>query len=150
MLTGLTVAYTIASTGSSYSLSGVSITPTYSNVNFGSTVVVTVSQTATTPSSNSGNPGYQLGKPLTISPVLSAVGNPTTGVCYTTAGASGSLVILFGQSASYSCTSPSPCSTSYYIDSLLTSTITIQKYASKSAAVITVSGTGATLNGCSS
>lgn len=132
VLTGLTISYTLSSNGANYILTGVSITPTYTNINFGSTVVVKVTKTVTSPTSTSGNPGYQLGKPITISPSLSSISNPSSGACYTTGSAAGSISILFGQSAAYSCLSTSACSNSYYIDSLLASTIIIQKYASQS------------------
>ena len=74
------------------------------------------------------------------------MGNPTTGVCYTTTGATGSTTLIFGQDAVYRCQSASPCATSYYIDALLTTTFTITQYADQSTTTITVSGTGAATN----
>ena len=148
VLTGMTIAYTIGTSGTSYVLSSVTITPTYSTVTYGSTVVASLSVTVSSPASSSGNPGYRLDKPITISPSIFALGDPTTGACYTTSTGS-TLSLLFGQSATYSCISASPCSTSYYIDSLIKSSISIQKYASQATDTITVSGTSSGTNGCS-
>jgi hypothetical protein len=149
VLAGMTITYSLTSSGSSYVLSSVNVSPVYKSITIGSTSIVTLIVTVTSPTAYSGNPGYQLGKPVTISPSLSAIANPTTGVCYLSTSTSGSISLLFGQTSTYSCLSSSPCSNSYYIDSLLTSTITIQQYASQSTNTITVSGTGASLKGCS-
>jgi len=148
VLTGMTISYTIGKSGTSYVLSGVTISPTYnSTVTYGSTVIVSLSVTVNSPVSSSGNPGYRLGKPITISPSIFTIGDPTTRTCYTSSTGS-TLDLLFGQSATYSCVSPSPCSTSYYIDSLIQSTISIQKYAFQSTDTITVIGTSSGTNGC--
>ncbi len=147
VLTGMTITYSIGTSGTSYIISGVTITPTYSTVAYGSTVLVSLSMTVSSLVSSSGNPGYRLGKPITISPSVFAIGDPTTGTCHTTSTGS-TLSLLFGQSATYSCRSTSPCTTSYYIDSLIKSSISIQKYASQSTDTITVSGTSSGKNGC--
>lgn len=146
VLTGITISYTISSSNSAYVLSNPTITPVYSSVTIGDTSVVTLIVSVSSPASNSGNPGYQLGKSITITPSLSAIANPTTGECYATA--TGSITAYFGQTSSYQCLSTTPCSNSYYIDSLLSSTIKIQKYASQSTETITVTGTNANSNGC--
>jgi hypothetical protein len=143
----MTITYSIGTSGTSYIISGVTITPTYSTVAYGSTVLVSLSMTVSSLVSSSGNPGYRLGKPITISPSVFAIGDPTTGTCHTTSTGS-TLSLLFGQSATYSCRSTSPCTTSYYIDSLIKSSISIQKYASQSTDTITVSGTSSGKNGC--
>jgi hypothetical protein len=142
----MTIAYTIGTSSTSYVLSSVTITPTYRTVSYGSTVIVSLSVTTTSPASTSGNPGYRLGKPLTISPSIFAIANPTTGACLTTSSSS-PLSFLFGQPAIYSCSSSTPCSVSYYIDSIIRSSISIQKYASQSTDTITVSGIS-TANSC--
>lgn len=97
VLTGLTVTYTVSSTQSAYVISAATITPIYTNVAFGTKAIVTLVHTPTAPVSFAGNPGYQGGKTVTITPALSAMANPTTGVCYTTTGAAGSTTLLFGQ-----------------------------------------------------
>ena len=103
VLTALTVIYTVSSTQSAYTLSAVTITPTYTNVPIGSSTVVTVTHTPTAPASLAGNPGYKLGKTVTINPALFAMADPATGACYTTAGAAGSTNLIFGQEAIYRC-----------------------------------------------
>ena len=147
VLTGMTISYTIATSGTSYVLSSVTITPTYSTIAYGSTSIVSLSVTVTSPASTSGNPGYKIGKPITISPSISTIANPTTGACLTTSSGS-TLSLLFGQPVTYSCTSSSPCSISYYVDSIIKSSISIQKYASQSTDTITVSGTSSTADSC--
>ena len=146
VLTGVTISFTIGSSNTAYVLSNPTITPVYSSVTLGDSSIVTLIVSVSSPSANSGNPGYQLGKAITISPSLSAIANPTTGNCYSSA--TGSITAYFGQTSTYQCLSATPCSNSYYVDSLMTSTIKIQKYASQSTETITVVGTGAGLNGC--
>lgn len=148
VLTGLTISYTISSSQNYYTLSSATVTPSYSNIALGSTAITTVTLTVSAPTSTSGNPGYKLGKAITINSALSAITDPSTGNCYAASSATGTISVLFGQANTYRCTSSSPCSNSYYIDSLLTKTITIQKYAADSTETITVGGTAAGLNGC--
>ena len=95
VLTGLTITYTISSVLSVYTLSAATITPTYSTVALGTSAVVSLTRTITTPTTTSGNPGYQLGKVVTVTSTLSAIADPT-GICYTTAAASGVTTLLFG------------------------------------------------------
>lgn len=101
VLTGLTIAYTLSSTLSAYSLTAATITPTFSTVALGSISPVTVTRTITFPAGGtSGNPGYQLGKPITITTLnsITAAGSTTCATAGT-----GSTSILFGQSATFRC-----------------------------------------------
>lgn len=146
MLTGLAISYTIGSVLGVYTLSAATITPTYSTVALGASTVVTLIRTITTPTTTSGNPGYHLGKAVTVTSTLSAIGDPATGTCYVTGAAAGTTTLLFGESATYRCESPTSCALAYYIDSLLTSTITIQQYASQSTTTVAVTGTSPNTN----
>ena len=98
MLTGVTIAYTITSTLAAYSLTTATITPVYSTVALGGTSFVSVSRTITTPAPSSGNPGYLLGKPITITApaTFNAVADPATTNCYAAGAAAGTISILFG------------------------------------------------------
>ena len=116
----------------------------------GATSSVSVTRTITTPTPSSGNPGYLLGKAITITApaTFNAIADPTTTNCYAAGAAAGTISILFGESATYRCQSPLPCTNSYYIDSLLSTTITIQQYASQSTTTITATGTTNNITDC--
>jgi hypothetical protein len=98
--------------------------------------------TVTTPATTSGNPGYQLGNPITLA-TLSAISD-STGACLTTATATGTTPIVFGQDSVLRCSSPSPCTNTYYLDSLITSTLTVQQYAAQSTVTVTVPASSTT------
>lgn len=70
---------------------------------------------------------------------ISGILNSVTGNC-ATASTNPSISIPFGVSSTYSCPSPSPCNSSYYIDTLGSLNITINKYAFQSTDTITVGG----------
>ena len=98
MLTGVTIAYTISSTLSVYSLASATIVPVYSTVALGATSFVSVTRTITTPTPSSGNPGYLLGKAITITApaTFNAIADPATTNCYAVGAAAGTISILFG------------------------------------------------------
>lgn len=87
VLTSLAITYTISSTLSAYTLTSATITPTYTSVALGSTATVTVTRTITMPTTTSGNPGYQLGKAITITSPTSffPISDPITSTtCFAT------------------------------------------------------------------
>lgn len=105
----------------------------------------------------SGNPGYMMGKPITIQNAGSAFTlyniADTSGNCIAASSAGGvgstTTSVLFGQNIAYSCISTNPCSSSLYIDSLIKLTgLKIQKWAKGSTDSISVSGTGTSTNSC--
>jgi len=139
----------VVSSGNTYILSSASLSVTQSGVNLGTTSTISVSVSASLPTSFSGNPGYQVGKNIVLNSNLYSIENPSTGSCYTVGSTTSSTIVIpFGLNQILSCNSPSPCSSSYYIDSISQSAWAIQKYGSKSSDTITVGGTGATVNTC--
>lgn len=97
VLSGLSIVYTISSILSAYSLSSASVTASYSSLTVGVPSIITVTQTVTAPAATSGKPGYQLGKAITVGGSgLSGIADPTSGVCYLTAAATGSISVLLG------------------------------------------------------
>jgi hypothetical protein len=59
--------------------------------------------------------------------------------------------VIFDQNVVYSCASSNPCASSLYIDSITkTSSLEIQKWAKNSNTTIVFSGTGSSVNTCSS
>lgn len=87
--------------------------------------------------SNSGNPGYIYGKPVRYSSGgIYSIANPSDKSCLTTpANTSSSLNLLFGVNQTFNCltSTSTACSTSLYIDNLVTaSSFKVQKYAASS------------------
>ncbi len=122
---------TLGYSSGSYSLSSVVYAPNTISVTYGGEIQVKVQISLTTSTQQkSGNPGYIIGKPITMTNGIGEILSSTSGICSTSA--TGALTIPFGINTVYSCPSPLPCSASYYIDSLSSITLTVNKYASQS------------------
>jgi hypothetical protein len=145
--TGFSLSAVLGYTSGSYTLQSptvsVSSNPSAS-LNTQYTVTTTISLT-TANTAKSGNPGYLQGKAITMSGGIAGIVNSATGNC-ATASTNAAISIPFAVDSAFSCSSPSPCSSSYYIDTLGSLNLTISKYASQSTDTITVGG-NATL-GC--
>ena len=107
--------------------------------------MVTTTVALTKPSERSGNPGYIVGRNIVILSSLSIITNPSNGNCLTAA--SNNISIPFGVQQTYSCVSASPCTNAFYIDSLPSLSISLQKYAND-ASTITVDTSGSSSLGC--
>lgn len=107
------------------------------------TVVVTI---AAATAAKSGNPGYLQGKPITMSNIASII-DSTTSNCATSSSGS-AISVPFNVKQTFACSSPTPCSSNYYIDTLAANnSLTINKYASQSTETITVINNAASV-GC--
>jgi hypothetical protein len=149
ILSSVTITLTLTSTGTVYQLSSATVASNYeASVAHGTTVNVAVNVVVNNVAvAVSGSPGYQVGKAVKMVSAIPAIGD-ADGNCRTTA--AGSLPISFGVAQTFSCKAVTPCTTAYIVDTIGKSTISVQKYASKSSDLITVSGTSATLNTCNS
>ena len=147
VITAVALTMTLGSSGSEYTLSSTSLSYTQGTVAFNTPTVVTVTVTLTEPTASSGNPGYIVGDPITVPSSLFITADTTSGACLTTS-ATTALSIPFAVNSTFRCTSASPCSTSYYIDTFPSLTITLQRYASQSTESVTVDVSSAGTYGC--
>ena len=131
VITAVSLVMTVSSSGSDYTLSSTSLTYTQGTVAMNTPTVVTVTVTLTKPVASSGNPGYIVGDQITIPSSLFIISDTTSGACLTTSSTT-ALSVPFAVNNTYRCASVSPCSISYYVDSLATQSITLQQYASQS------------------
>lgn len=146
MITSASVTLTLTSTGSSYNLSSAVLSVTQATKSIGVSYSIPVSVSVSIPTSSSGNPGYQLGKKITLHSNLYVIQNPSTGTCYTTGSNLSTISMFFGLNQIFSCVGSSSCSNNFYIDTILQSSWSIQKYALNSTDNITVTGTGKSFN----
>lgn len=110
------------------------------------TITVTITRSISNANTAmSGNPGYLQGNPITMSGGIFSVTNPTDNNCVNVANSvtNGKISVPFGVNAEFQCSSPNPCSSSYYIDSISQISLTLNKYASTSDTV-TLGGTSST------
>jgi hypothetical protein len=140
ILTRFTLSAVLGYSNGAYTLQSPTVsTLTNPSASLNTQYTVTVSVNIA-PANNpkSGNPGYLQGKPITMSGGIAAILDSTTGNCATSA--SGSAISLpFAVSQTLSCPSPSACTNTYYIDSLSSLNLTINKYASQSTDSVSVS-----------
>lgn len=141
-MTGYTLSGIIGYSGGTYNFQTLTVNTPSTNpsatLNTALTVTVTISFT-TANTAQSGNPGYLQGSSIKMT-TISGISDTTTGVCATVAGAASNAAISvpFNVKKTVSCSSPTPCASSYYIDSLSNLSITLNKYASQSTETITV------------
>lgn len=140
-MTGYTLSGVIGYSSGTYNFQTLTVSNPSTNPSATLNTALTVTVTITFSSANtaqSGNPGYLQGnsiKMTTISGISDA-----TGACASIAGAASNAAISvpFNVKKTVSCSSPTPCASSYYIDSLSNLSITLNKYASQSTETITV------------
>ena len=125
-----TLSATLGYSGGSYSLSSIIYTPNTMSKNLGSEIQIKVTiNIATATQKQSGNPGYIIGKPITMANGIGQILSTVNGICTTSA--TGILTIPFGTNTIYSCPSPVPCPATFYIDTLSSLSMTVNKYATQ-------------------
>jgi hypothetical protein len=103
---------------------------------------VTVSINIAPATAKSGNPGYLQGKPTTMSGGIAGILDSTTGSC-TTSASNPAITLPFAVDKTVSCPSPSPCTNNYYIDTIGSLTLSLNKYAAQSTETVSVGGKAA-------
>lgn len=140
IVTGFSLSGTLSYSSGSYSIQSPPVISTSTNpsASLNTEYAVTVSiNLASANTVRSGNPGYLQGKSITMVGGIGNILNSATGNCATSAGVLTD--VPFAVDRTFSCPSPSPCSNSYYIDTLGNLSLTINKYASQSIEAITAS-----------
>jgi hypothetical protein len=124
--------------GGFYALQNVVVsTPTTAPITLNTLTTVSVTISISTSTPKSGNPGYLQGKAITMSGGIANILDTLTGICSTSSSGS-AISIPFNVKKTVSCSSPTPCTSNYYIDTLSNLSLTINKYAAQSSDVITV------------
>lgn len=141
ILTGLSINAVLGYSSGSYTLLSPTIsTATNPSASLNTQYTVTVSINLASPNTaKSGNPGYLQGKAITMTGGIAGILDSTTGNCATSA-ANVAITVPFGVGKTVSCPSPSPCSSSYYIDTIGSLTLAINKYAAQSTDTVSVGG----------